>query len=59
MTYDDQVAIGASLNEAVERVLTGFGIPELYGPTWTQLISAIAQSVLVKLDESGYQIVKK
>jgi hypothetical protein len=59
MTYDDLVAIGASLNEAVERVLTGFGIPELYGPTWTRLISAIAQSVLVQLDESGYQIVKK
>jgi hypothetical protein len=59
VTYDDQVAIGASLNEAVERVLTGFGIPELYGPTWTQLITAIAQSVLVQLDETGYQIVKK
>jgi hypothetical protein len=59
MTYEDQVAIGANLNEAIERVLTGFGIPQLYGPTWTQLISAIAQSVLVQLDQSGYQIVKK
>jgi hypothetical protein len=59
MNYEDQVAIGANLNEAIERVLTGFGIPQLYGPTWTQLISAIAQSVLVQLDQAGYQIVKK
>lgn len=64
MTYEDQVAIGSNLNDAISRALT-----EQLGPGYDRrsdliadagsLIGAIAQAVLVQLDQAGYQITRK
>jgi hypothetical protein len=54
MTYEDQVAIGANLNSAIERTLE-----QQLGESNPQLIAALAQAVLVQLDRAGYQITKK
>jgi hypothetical protein len=64
MTYEDQVAIGSNLNDAISRALT-----EQLGPEYDRrsdliadagsLIAAIAQAVLVQLDQANYKIEKK
>lgn len=54
MDYQDQLAIGSTFNRAIERVLTEYGVP--VGPYRS---SAIAQAILVTLDQAGYKIVRK
>lgn len=63
MDYQDQVAIGANLNEAIARALQG-RMPIRALQSWMpipnpQVISDVAQAVLVQLDRAGYQIVRK
>jgi hypothetical protein len=48
MTYEDQVAIGANLNSAIERTLE-----QQLGETNPQLIAALAQAVLVHIMRTG------
>jgi hypothetical protein len=55
MTYEDQVAIGANLNSAIEQTLREYGVDQQDG----QLLGALAQAILVQLDRAGYQIVRK
>lgn len=53
MNYQDQVAVGANINSAIERVLREYDVlsPDLLG--------ALASAILVQLDQAGYQIVRK
>jgi hypothetical protein len=53
MTYEDQLAIGANLNSAIEKTLVEYGVDN------PDLLGALAQAVLIQLDRAGYQIVKK
>jgi hypothetical protein len=54
MAYEDMGAIGGNLNAAIERTLE-----QQLGEANPQLIAALAQAVLVQLDQAGYQIVRK
>lgn len=56
MDYQDQVAIGNVFNEAIQRVLADYGISYMDQPG---LVSALAQAILVTLDQANYQIVRK
>jgi hypothetical protein len=53
MTYEDQLAIGANLNSAIEKTLVEYGVDN------PDLLGALAQAVLIQLDRAGYQIVRK
>jgi hypothetical protein len=56
MDYFDQLAIGNSFNEAVQRVLTDYGVEYTDRPG---MVSALAQAILIALDQANYEIVKK
>jgi hypothetical protein len=54
MGYEDMVAIGGNLNTAIERVLE-----QQLGEINPQLVAALAQGILVQLDQAGYKIERK
>lgn len=55
MDYQDQLAIGNIFNLTIDRVLKeSGGTGDL-----SSLVSAIAQAILVTLDQAGYKIEKK
>lgn len=54
MTYEDQLAIGGNLNAAIQMALSEYDLDQR-----PELVSAIAQAVLVQLDRAGYQITRK
>jgi hypothetical protein len=56
MDYFDQLAIGNSFNEAIQRVLTDYGVEYNERPG---MVSALAQAILIALDQANYEIVKK
>jgi hypothetical protein len=53
LTYEEQLQIGTLINAGITRALTQAQIED------SQLILAIAQSILVEIDQGGYQIVRK
>jgi hypothetical protein len=55
MNYQDQLAIGNAFNEAIHRVLADYGIAYYDQPG---MVSALAQAILVALDQANYQIVR-
>lgn len=54
MNYEDMVGIGANLNSAIQKTLREYDITDQ-----PDLIGALAQAVLIQLDQAGYQIVRK
>jgi hypothetical protein len=54
LTYEDQVVIGTAINTAIERVLREYQIYD-----HPDLIGALAQAVLIQLNQTGYQITKQ
>jgi hypothetical protein len=61
MDYQDQLVIGNAFNQAIQSVLSDYGNSYLDQHLDHQpaLVSAIAQAILIQLDQSGYQIVRK
>lgn len=58
MDYQDQLAVGNAFNQAIQRVLTDYGITS-YNYDQPALVSALAQAILIQLDQASYQIVRK
>jgi hypothetical protein len=53
MDYQDMLAIGGNLNSAIQQTLREYQIDN------PDLIGALAQAVLIQLDQAGYKIVRK
>jgi hypothetical protein len=54
MKYEDMLAIGGNLNSAIQKTLREYDITDQ-----PELVGALAQAVLLQLDQAGYQIVRK
>jgi hypothetical protein len=53
LTYEEMLAIGGNLNSAIQQTLREYQIDN------PDLIGALAQAILVQLDQAGYKIVRK
>lgn len=54
LSYEDQIGIGANVNSAIQQALDRH-----LGTYDPGLIAAIAQALLVQLDQAGYCIERK
>jgi hypothetical protein len=64
ITYEDQVAIGGCITSAIQQELAQTYITDEdrdqnFANGTSPIIGRLAQAVLVKIDQAGYQIVKK
>jgi hypothetical protein len=55
LSYEQQVAIGNIFNMAIKQVIGGMDVTEEH----PEVISDIARSILVMIDQSGFKIVPK
>jgi hypothetical protein len=64
MTYEDEVAIGGCITSAIQQTLSQNWVTDEdrernFANGSSPLIGSLAQAVLLKIDQAGYQIVKK
>jgi hypothetical protein len=64
ITYEDQIAIGGCITSAIQQTLAQNWITDedrerRFVDGSSPLIGQLAQAVLVKIDQAGYEIVKK
>jgi hypothetical protein len=64
MTYEDEVAIGGCISSAIQQTLSQNWVTDEdrernFANGSSPLIGSLAQAVLLKIDQAGYQIVKK
>jgi hypothetical protein len=53
MSYEEMVAIGGNINSAIQQTLREYQIDN------PDLLGALAQAILIQLDQAGYKIVRK
>jgi hypothetical protein len=64
MTYEDEVAVGGCVTSAIQQTLSQNWVTDEdrernFANGSSPLIGSLAQAVLLKIDQAGYQIVKK